>query len=336
MAGDLTFTDADTEFIVTPETASVSGDITATAILSLLYSDPDGQEKTADVSLNLPRLGDGYGIRLADALRDFFPLVDFSRAGKCFFQDCSVTIKDITYAFYDSAGTEIDSGGVVGYNAVFIFDPGQHGYADIYRQERFLQLSSFVPVRKNGIFAFSYMQKLAEKTSVYLISDGQEELLAEFDHVLYGKYFYNIAGRFYSATARVEIRNTDTGAVLAAMNMSARDEQTYDEHTLYLASPMGTPELFVFTGFKNYDAKVDSDIFETLRRAALSDASASRSITVNSGYIDEDEYERLVSFFPVLHECSVDGTVCFITGADLNFTHGQKNNVSITFRPKWN
>ena len=336
-SGELFFTDADTEFIVASDTVPSNGEASVTGKLTLAYSSPEGEEKETNVSLNFPRLKDGWGVSLADVLRDFFPRVDFSRAGKCFSQDCSVTVKSISYTFYDSAGAELDTGGVIGYNAIFIFDPGLHGYTDIYKQEHFLMLTAFTPMQKNGLFAFSYMQSLSQKTSVYLVSpDGQEKNIAVFDHNLFEKYFYNISGRFDTPSARLEIRNTDTGAVLAHMDMVSHNEESYDEHLLFVSSDIGTPELFVFTGAKSYDVKTETDVFESLHKSVLADASAFRSVTVNSGYIDEQEYLRLVSFFPVKYECSVDGLVCMITGADLNFTHGQKNNVSITFRPKWN
>lgn len=337
-SNSIVFTDADTDFIITStEVPSQDMDtVMVSATATVVYFDQDGNPHTNSVSLDFPRLADGWGINIASAFRNFFSRVDMGRAGGCFAQNCSISVGRFQYTFTDAQGEQIDTGSSPEYITTLIFDTSQHGYTDIYRQDGFICLSSDTPFQTNGRFAFSYMQSLSPKTSVYLLEpDKEEQLLATFNPTHHSSCFYNVAGHFSSDTARLEIRS-DTGAVLAYFDMVSLHIDSYQEHVLYLPSSTATPELFVCTGDKRLSMELSGEIFDLRTHCIATDSSAPKTFTVNTGYLSAADYERLCSLFPSPYECSLDGEVCWATSGSFDFLLGQKNNVSITFRKKWN
>ena len=258
------------------------------------------------------------------------------RAGQCFSQDCCVIVQEIDFVFSDGRGNILDQGGTGAYAAVLVNDPLQHGYTDIYEQDKFLYLTSYSPAQKNGHFAFSYMQSMHKETTAYLVlADGTESLLAQFAPENYRTCFYNVAGRFSGDTARLEIRS-GSGDVLAYMDMTAEHIESYDEHLLYLPSSLGTPELFVCTGEKTSSAEISSDLFELRHHTVLTDSTAQKTVTIHTGYLSGTEYARLLALLPSFYECALDGDVCWLTGGEPAFISGRKNDVSLTLRMKWN
>lgn len=335
-AGSVTFSDGDTDFIITSDKVSPDDAVVATARVSLIHFNDAGQRIETTVSLNFPRLGAGWGANLASTLYNFFSRVDMGRAGQCFCQDCCVIVQNIDFVFSDGRKNIIDQGETGTYSAVLVNDPLQHGYTDIYEQDKFLYLTSYCPTQKNGYFAFSYMQSMYKETTAYLVlADGTETLLAQFGPENYHACFYNVAGHFPGDTARLEIRS-GSGTVLAYMDMAAEHIESYDEHLLYLPSSLGTPELFVCTGEKTSSVEINSEVFELRHHAVLTDSTSPKTVTIHTGYLSEAECGRLYSLLPAFYECALDGEVCWLTGGDPTFISGRKNDVSLTLRMKWN
>lgn len=335
--GSVTFTDGDTDFIVTSTLAELSDATIVTGKITIKTFDDAGQAYESSLEVNFPRLGDGWGVNLGDVLRNFFPRVDMGLAGQCFTQNCFIAIRDIYFTFTGSSGNEIDTGGTGLYLAVLVHDPQENGYTDIYRRDGFLCLTSPAPAYTDGYFSFCYMQNISERTSVYLVApDGSETLLVSFAPKEYHQLcFYCVAGQFSGASSRLEVRRDD-GAVLATAEMDREEAESYFRHLLYLPSSLGVPELFVCTGTLQHKPELSAEVFDLHRRSILTGSTVSRSATLNSGYLSSREYERLSALLGIGYECALDGAVYLLTGGDFTFSEGSKNNVTFTLRRKWN
>ena len=333
--GSITFSDGDTDFIVTTDKATPSDAIIVTGQITISTFDDTGSSYETTIEVNFPRLGQGWGVSLADTLRNFFPRMDMSRAGQCFSQDCFIAIRDISFVFTDTSGQQLDSGGTGLYLAILIYDPLSHGYTDIYSRDHFLCLSSPVPAYIDGYFSFCYMQDVSAQTSAYLVDGDTETLLAAFSPDNYQLCFYSVAGRFSSDRARLEIRTSD-GTVISSIDMARADSDSYHRHLLYLPSSLGTPELFVCTGTLERTPDLTTEVFELRRRSILTHAAVSRTLSLNTGYLSTAEYDRLSDLLHVEYECLLDGVVCLLTEVDGSFVEDSKNNITLNFRQKWN
>ena len=117
-----------------------------------------------------------------------------------------------------------------------------------------------------------------------------------------------------------------------------KDDRRYRNVTNFIyQNAFGMPETMTFTGLAEYSPELEGDLVELLQKTARTDTGCIDSRTVNSGYLDSRQYDKVLDMITTtsLHLYDSD-TLKEVVVTDIDFLHkrigNEKINVTLTLR----
>ena len=117
-----------------------------------------------------------------------------------------------------------------------------------------------------------------------------------------------------------------------------KDDRRYRNVANFIyQNAFGMPETMTFTGLTEYSPELEGDLVELLQKTVRTDTGYIDSRTVNSGYLDSRQYDKVLDMITTtsLHLYDSD-TLKEVVITDIDFLHkrfgNEKINVTLTFR----